>query len=1053
MADIFLNTNTVLGATYDQYGNAMGDYNPVFPYKSSFRLRWQLYTATPGADSDGVDMSSWTKANYSGCGALVTCDNDFVHRISGTLATGITSGSTISSITVNIGSNRDLVPASGFVTIFNNAGGVKDFAYTAVEFSGSNAELTIGEWTADADYSSGAAARVSQEAYFQSYYNASLSNPATGLFVFDCVVYSRKVSAAGDAASGQWIDVQGIEILPYKLADNVYTELPSFLCRTAAISVNMGEAGMNPVVTTPVENMILAFVSSLFSAGADVELYNSSTEQWVPYDEVSEFTRAYTKYRWWLNGGDGAVKTEMPIINGIDGNDGDTPYIDPETLHWIIGDTDTGISAQGVIVQIQYSADAQNWHDAFTSGDKFIRFSSDSGVSWSAAMKFIGDNAPQVMIQYSANGASWHQVITAEDFFIRFSVDNGTTWGGGGQFRAYPVRYQYGETASATFHDNFVAGSDKFVKFSSDNGATWTNAIKFVGDDGRSFVPDATGTYAERDTYDDEDMGFSFLVTSGTNEGKIYFKTADTSGEWSDGLQFTPNGLSLQYSLDGSSWHTTAATSDKYIRFSVDNGTSWSAACLFMGHSTYTYTAYASDNSGNDFSLTPSSDLDFWNWIYSENPIAAENLTLQTFNTLGDGWRRCQGDPGITYDWLSGASAPSSSTGKNGDWYLDTNTGNVYQKVSGTWTLKMNIIGPVGAGANPKGAWLSVTSYSKNDMVTYQGSTYIAARDNSNVEPGTSSDDWVLYVSKGDTGPAPTIGSNGNWIIDGMDSGLPSRGPNGVTPNIGANGNWWIGSTDTGVKAEISGSYIEFSAVDSSGNYTMQGDATIPAAVLTSAGNLYPVEKRSITVDTVNHTVTFNVAPYLAYDNVQSFSGTWRLYLAAYCPSSDAAYTKIAADALLADKMPLHPARQISFQPAADAGTGGYINFHYNGAKPDTYTSRIGEWDNGELYISADTHIRLVAPNGATLYAQTSTGSWYYFDIEIPPGSIIKYAASGSIPHGYLPCRGAAISRTSFPRLFSLIGTTFGSGDGSTTFNLPDFTSTDEAGVTSIIHY
>lgn len=878
MADIFLNTNTVLGATYDQYGNAMGDYNPVFPYKSSFRLRWQLYTATPGADSDGVDMSSWTKANYSGCGALVTCDNDFVHRISGTLATGITSGSTISSVTVNIGNNRDLVPASGFVTIFNNAGGVKDFAYTAVTFSGNNAELTIGAWTADADYSAGAAARVSQEAYFQSYYNTSLSDPPTGLFVFDCVVYSRKVSAAGDAASGQWIDVQGIEILPYRMIDNVYTELPSFLCRSAAISVNMGEAGTNPVVTTPVENMILAFVSSLFSAGADVELYNSSTEQWVPYDEVSEITNIYTKYRWWLNGGDGSVKTELPLINGMDG---ETPEIDPDTLHWVIGGVDTGVSAQGLAVLIQYSADAQNWHATFASGDKFIHFSTDDGTTWSSAMKFIGDNAPQVMIQYSADGSSWHQVVAVTDYFIRFSVDNGTTWGGGSQFRAYAVRYQYGETASAVFHDNFVAGSDKFVKFSSDNGAAWTNAFKFIGDDGRSFVPDATGTYADMSDYDAEDQGFSYLVTSGTNEGKIYFKTSDTSGEWSDGLQFTPNGLSLQYSLDGSSWHTTATVDDKYIRFSTDDGTTWSAACLFKGHSTYTYTAYASDNSGNDFSLMPSSDLDFWNWIYSDAPIAAENLTLQTFNTLGDGWRRCQGDPGITYDWISGASVPTSSTGKNGDWYINTATGDVYQKVSGTWTLKMNIIGPTGAGVTTRGGWLALTSYDKNDMATYQGNAYIAARDNFNVEPGTSSDDWILYISKGDTGPAPTIGANGNWYINGVDTGLPSRGPNGITPNIGSNGNWWIGSTDTGVKAEISGSYIEFSAVDSSGNYTLAGIITVPYAVLTNAGHFYPVEKGSLLVNTTNNTVTLNVAPYLAYDGAASFTGTWRLYFAA----------------------------------------------------------------------------------------------------------------------------------------------------------------------------
>lgn len=43
-----------------------------------------------------------------------------------------------------------------------------------------------------------------------------------------------------------------------------------------------------------------------------------------------------------------------------------------------------------------------------------------------------------------------------------------------------------------------------------------------------------------------------------------------------------------------------------------------------------------------------------------------------------------------------------------------------------------------------------------------------------------------------------------------------------------------------------------------------------------------------------------------------------------------------------------------------------------------------------------------------------------------------------SIPSGYLECNGAVLSRTTYADLFSVIGTTYGSGDGSTTFNIPD---------------
>jgi microcystin-dependent protein len=46
--------------------------------------------------------------------------------------------------------------------------------------------------------------------------------------------------------------------------------------------------------------------------------------------------------------------------------------------------------------------------------------------------------------------------------------------------------------------------------------------------------------------------------------------------------------------------------------------------------------------------------------------------------------------------------------------------------------------------------------------------------------------------------------------------------------------------------------------------------------------------------------------------------------------------------------------------------------------------------------------------------------------------------AMGVAPDGWLKCNGQAVSRTTYSRLFSKIGTTFGAGDGSTTFNLPD---------------
>lgn len=55
----------------------------------------------------------------------------------------------------------------------------------------------------------------------------------------------------------------------------------------------------------------------------------------------------------------------------------------------------------------------------------------------------------------------------------------------------------------------------------------------------------------------------------------------------------------------------------------------------------------------------------------------------------------------------------------------------------------------------------------------------------------------------------------------------------------------------------------------------------------------------------------------------------------------------------------------------------------------------------------------------------------------VPSGTIIQFAGK-TIPDGYLSCNGALVSRTQFADLFAAIGTTWGTGDGKTTFKLPN---------------
>jgi len=88
------------------------------------------------------------------------------------------------------------------------------------------------------------------------------------------------------------------------------------------------------------------------------------------------------------------------------------------------------------------------------------------------------------------------------------------------------------------------------------------------------------------------------------------------------------------------------------------------------------------------------------------------------------------------------------------------------------------------------------------------------------------------------------------------------------------------------------------------------------------------------------------------------------------------------------------------------------------------------------------------APTGATgaLYYDTTTNEFKGYKASswdslggagTPPGVITAYGGA-SAPSGWLMCTGSAVSRTTYADLFAVLSTTYGAGDGSTTFNVPN---------------
>ena len=88
---------------------------------------------------------------------------------------------------------------------------------------------------------------------------------------------------------------------------------------------------------------------------------------------------------------------------------------------------------------------------------------------------------------------------------------------------------------------------------------------------------------------------------------------------------------------------------------------------------------------------------------------------------------------------------------------------------------------------------------------------------------------------------------------------------------------------------------------------------------------------------------------------------------------------------------------------------------------------------------------------GITSDDTTAASTAFVRDI-MPAGVIVPFAGT-TVPAGYLLCDGSAVSRTTYADLFAAIGTTYGAGDGNSTFNLPDLQNRFiEGGTAGLVH-
>ena len=174
---------------------------------------------------------------------------------------------------------------------------------------------------------------------------------------------------------------------------------------------------------------------------------------------------------------------------------------------------------------------------------------------------------------------------------------------------------------------------------------------------------------------------------------------------------------------------------------------------------------------------------------------------------------------------------------------------------------------------------------------------------------------------------------------------------------------------------------------------------------------------------------------------------------------ADAAKAKSSADEAYLSKLTAAEAAAKAGKSEAETGSmRGEVARMYDDSSLNRAHLVFGEWGTLEgMYINYEdwTDTETLIGLAAALAAHNADGSAHpgfakktevesarksaVSEARMPAGCVTAFAGSGTVPAGWFVCDGSEVSRGEHPELFAAIGVTYGDGDGSTTFNLPDF--------------
>lgn len=367
---------------YDEAGNLFG--NRILDIFLNNHMNLEIhYVALDGSQTDDpTSFPPWTGLTDVTVASSVAVDNNMQHAIKGVLAEELSIG-TVSSIKVTAASTT--INPTGTIVLIDGAGERLGVPYTAVSYANGAYTFTVSV-SLDQAYPVGSTVRV-PEALIMKAEGDDIddSRASQGIFVFKLYALSHKLIELLDYSNTSSISAtmqhkiisegEVVRTFEYELTIRNVLEFEN--------DSYVPAAGPDEVAT---KSWVLSFYRSPFeyqfsvdkSEWHDVQtnddryyrqrIKNSGSEYGDPIamivgpkgDAGTTPSINSSNNHWMLGDTDTGVSATGPA--GADGIDGETPSIDADTKHWVIGSQDTGVVAEGKDGTTPHIGDNGNWY-------------------------------------------------------------------------------------------------------------------------------------------------------------------------------------------------------------------------------------------------------------------------------------------------------------------------------------------------------------------------------------------------------------------------------------------------------------------------------------------------------------------------------------------------------------------------------------------------------------------------------------------------------------------------------------------------------------------